>query len=230
MPFLPVLAAATVTIAALAAPPTPSSDVRSTRVRLSTGRRAATSSNAARPTASRCCSCTATPTPGSRSAPCSIASRRPIRAIVPTQRGHGDSDRPECCYRLADFAADAVALLDALGVPRATVVGHSMGSFVAQRVAIDAPGRVSRLVLIGSGTTVRTPPVLEFHQSVSKLTDPVSRRSCATSSTAQSRGRFPPSSWSASFSESAKLPARVWRDVLAGLVAADAVNSSRTHQ
>ena len=49
---------------------------------------------------------------------------------------------PTCCYRLSDFAADAVALLDALGVPRATVVGHSMGSFVAQRVAIGLHPRV----------------------------------------------------------------------------------------
>ena len=58
-----------------------------------------------------------------------------IRAIVPTQRGHGDSERPDCCYRVADFSDDAAALLDALGIERATIVGHSMGSFVAQRVA-----------------------------------------------------------------------------------------------
>ena len=102
----------------------------------------------------------------------SVLERLPptVRAIVPTQRGHGDSDRPECCYRPSDFAADAVALLDALGVPRATIVGHSMGSFVAQRLAVDAPGRVSRLVLVGSGATARTAPVLDFNQSVSRLT------------------------------------------------------------
>ncbi|HSL71185.1 MAG TPA: alpha/beta fold hydrolase, partial [Longimicrobiales bacterium] len=45
-----------------------------------------------------------------------------IRAIVPTQRGHGESDKPDCCYLLADFARDAVALLDALGIERADVV------------------------------------------------------------------------------------------------------------
>src|SRR5262245_3894598 len=92
-----------------------------------------------------------------------------VRAIVPTQRGHGDSERPACCYRVADFAADAVALLDALGISRATVVGHSMGSFIAQRVAIESPKRVNRLVLIGSGTTVRTPAALEFMEIVKKL-------------------------------------------------------------
>src|SRR5690242_19231314 len=50
-----------------------------------------------------------------------------IRAVVPTQRGHGDAGRPECAYTPADFAADASAVLDALGIERAVVVGHSMG-------------------------------------------------------------------------------------------------------
>ncbi len=224
MPFLPVLAAATVTIAALAAPPTPSSDVRSTRVRLSTGVALNVVERGAPDgepvlflhgyTDSWCSFST-------------VLDRLPptIRAIVPSQRGHGDSDRPECCYRLPDFAADAVALLDALGVPRATVVGHSMGSFVAQRVAIDAPGRVSRLVLIASGTTVRTAPVLEFHQSVSKLTDPISREFVRDFQHGTIAKPVPADFMERVIQESAKLPARVWRDVLHGLVAADAANS-----
>ena len=99
-----------------------------------------------------------------------------VRAIVPTHRGHGDSDRPPCCYRVADFAADAVALLDALGVARATIVGHSMGSFVAQRIAADHPGRVDRLVLIASATRAGTPPVVELNGAVQQLTDPGSLR------------------------------------------------------
>ena len=147
-----------------------------------------------------------------------------IRAIVPSQRGHGDSDRPACCYRLADFAADAVALLDALGVPRATIVGHSMGSFVAQRIAIDAPARVNRLVLIGSGTTIRTAPVLEFHASVRKLTDPVSPAFIRDFQHGTIAKPVPAVFMERVIQESAKLPARVWRDGLDGLVAPDAVN------
>ena len=96
-----------------------------------------------------------------------------IRAIAPTQRGHGDSEKPECCYRPADFAADAVALLDELRIERATVVGHSYGSFVAQRLAIDHPERVNGLVLIGSGTTGATPAVVEFNEVVQALSDPL---------------------------------------------------------
>jgi non-heme chloroperoxidase len=39
-------------------------------------------------------------------------------AYTMDQRGHGDSERPACCYTVDDFAADAVAFLDAEGVPR----------------------------------------------------------------------------------------------------------------
>jgi non-heme chloroperoxidase len=41
------------------------------------------------------------------------------------QRGHGDSERPACCYAVEDFAGDVVAFLDAVGIERASLVGHS---------------------------------------------------------------------------------------------------------
>jgi len=72
------------------------------------------------------------------------------RLIVPDQRGHGGSDAPACCYGMSQYADDARLLLDALNVERAAVVGHSMGSLVAQVMAAEHPGRVSRIVLIGS--------------------------------------------------------------------------------
>ena len=76
------------------------------------------------------------------------------RLLIPDQRGHGASDAPECCYGSSQFAYDARLFLDALGVKRAAVVGHSLGSMVAISLAADQPDRVSKIVLIGSTALV----------------------------------------------------------------------------
>src|SRR3712207_1351332 len=75
-------------------------------------------------------------------------------AFAPDQRGHGDSDKPVCCYTANDYAADIDAFMEAVGIEEATLVGDSSGGLIAQRVALDYPARVSRLVLIGSPTTL----------------------------------------------------------------------------
>jgi pimeloyl-ACP methyl ester carboxylesterase len=145
-----------------------------------------------------------------------------IRAIVPTQRGHGDSERPPCCYRFGDFSTDVVALMDVLGIARATVVGHSMGSFVAQHVAIDYPERVSRLVLVGSGATIRTPVLLEFADVVRTLADPVDPAFIREFQAGGAAMPLPDAFLDGVVAESGKLPARVWRGVADGLLAGDA--------
>ncbi len=66
--------------------------------------------------------------------------------IALDQRGHGASSSTGT-YALDDMAADVVGVLDALGVPRVDLVGHSMGGMVGYRVAARWPQRVRRLVL-----------------------------------------------------------------------------------
>ena len=74
-----------------------------------------------------------------------------LRLIAPDARGHGDSARPDEGYSAADFVADAVAILDALGVDRAVVVGHSMGGYHATMLAATHPERVQGLVIVDAG-------------------------------------------------------------------------------
>lgn len=67
--------------------------------------------------------------------------------VAHDQRGLGRTDVPPGPYSMADYAADALALLDAIGWDTCRVVGISFGGMVAQELAVTAPGRVERLAL-----------------------------------------------------------------------------------
>jgi pimeloyl-ACP methyl ester carboxylesterase len=71
-----------------------------------------------------------------------------LRLIAPDARGHGESGRPADGYAPADFAADALAVLDQLGIDRAVVVGHSMGGLHSINLAARHPERVRALVIV----------------------------------------------------------------------------------
>lgn len=88
------------------------------------------------------------------------------RVIAYDHRGTGDSDKPDDKpYATRSFARDAVAVLDAAGVPRAHVYGFSMGGRIAQWLAIDHAARVAGLVLgattPGNAHGVRRPPEVD---------------------------------------------------------------------
>lgn len=71
--------------------------------------------------------------------------------IAPDLIGHGDSAAPRGDYSLGAHAASIRDLLTALGIERATLVGHSLGGGVAMQFFYQFPARVERLVLISSG-------------------------------------------------------------------------------
>jgi len=73
------------------------------------------------------------------------------RVVAPDLFGHGESDKPLGDYSLGAHAASLRDLLDALDVPSATVVGHSLGGGIAMQLAYLFPERVDRLVLVSSG-------------------------------------------------------------------------------
>ena len=71
--------------------------------------------------------------------------------IAPDLLGHGHSDKPRTDYSLAAFAAGLRDLLDAFGIRRATIVGHSLGGGVAMQLMYQHPECCQRLILISSG-------------------------------------------------------------------------------
>lgn len=71
--------------------------------------------------------------------------------IAPDLLGHGESAKPMGDYSLGAYASGLRDLLGALGVPRATVVGHSFGGGVAMQLAYQHPECCERLVLVASG-------------------------------------------------------------------------------
>ncbi len=70
-----------------------------------------------------------------------------FQVITPDNRGVGQSDKPAGPYTASMLAKDTVGLLDALGIDKAMVMGHSMGGFVAQAMALEYPERISKLIL-----------------------------------------------------------------------------------
>lgn len=81
---------------------------------------------------------------------------RHFRLILPDLRGSGRSDKPPGPYSIVQFANDLWALLDALGVESANILGFSLGGAVAQEMALLRPACVRRLVLCNALANYRT--------------------------------------------------------------------------
>lgn len=155
------------------------------------------------------------------------ASRRSFAALLPLLaaqqhvlaadlRGHGDADKPSAGYDLGALAADVIALLDALDLPRAVLLGASSGGYVAQQVAVDAPDRVAGLVLAGAPRDLRgRPPFADELELLSDPVDPAWVRRFQSGFT--DLDRLP--SWYVDLmvEDSLRLPAAVWLATLDGL-------------
>ena len=141
-----------------------------------------------------------------------------LRVIAVDQRGHGRSDRPAFGYSMDAFATDLLALIDALLIDRATIVGHSMGSFIARRVAERAPARIARLVLVGTAMTARNPVVQHLMTVAESLTDPVDETFIREFQAGTIWRSVPQAFFEQVVAESRLLPARVWKQSIAGIL------------
>ncbi|WP_406862183.1 alpha/beta hydrolase [Streptomyces sp. HUAS MG47] len=148
-----------------------------------------------------------------------------LHAYAPTQRGHGDADKPEDGYAPEDFADDLVAFLDAVGLERAVLVGGSSGGVQARIVAGRRPDRVAGLVLLGTPAELADKPevreVWETRVRPLEDGDPVDRafvEEFARGLTAAPVGR---GFLETVVDENLKAPPRVWRETLRGLLETD---------
>ena len=115
-----------------------------------------------------------------------------------------------------------MAFLDAVGLQRAALVGHSGSAFTARRVAVTHPERVARLVLSGSPAGSLPEQVAEWLEAtMGALQDPVPADFIRGFQAGAAHIPLPETFLEGLVAESRKLPARVWRDAADGLVAFD---------
>jgi pimeloyl-ACP methyl ester carboxylesterase len=144
-----------------------------------------------------------------------------FRLIAIDLRGHGASEAPPCCYGLDTLAHDLLGALDALGIDRARVVGHSLGAMAAAVLAATAPERVERLVLISGALAADAGPGSWMWENIRALEPPLDPEGAFLG-----EWYWNPTPVDADFlarerAESAAVPGHVWQGVLKGLALAD---------
>jgi non-heme chloroperoxidase len=147
-----------------------------------------------------------------------------LHVFAISQRGHGDSERPRSGYGPLDFAGDLAAFIEVANLGPAIVVGHSMGSSVAECFALNYPERVSGLVLVGAfaGGWQASPAAVElWNNTVSTMTDPIDRGFVDAFQRGTLAQPVPPAFLDEVVRESLKLPARVWQAVFESFVGSD---------
>jgi pimeloyl-ACP methyl ester carboxylesterase len=102
--------------------------------------------------------------------------RAGYRLVAFDLRGHGESDKPHdpAAYGRDQMANDIFALMDHLALPRVTLMGYSMGAYLALTAALNAPHRLDRLVLGGIGgrmLSTETPPTPAMSLAEALLTE-----------------------------------------------------------
>ena len=148
---------------------------------------------------------------------------RSLRSVAPSQRGHGDSDKPAGAYRIADFTADIAALIERLDLGPAIVVGHSSHGLVAQRLAVEHPRLIGGIVIESGFATLRGNRNLRdlVDTQIAALRDPIDRDFVRRFQAGTFLKPVPQAFVDAMVDETLKVPAHVWHQAFAGLLEED---------
>lgn len=145
-----------------------------------------------------------------------------FHSFVLDLRGFGESGKPEGGYTQDNFVEDVIAFLDKQSIAKASIVGHSMGSFIAQRLALLYPERVEKLVLIGSASKGKGNPVLdEALEIVNTLQDPLDTNFITEFQSGTIKKNVTPEFFDSIIQESLKAPVRIWKEALKSLTETD---------
>jgi non-heme chloroperoxidase len=145
-----------------------------------------------------------------------------IHAIALSQRGFGNSDKPDDGYHPRDLAADVAAFMKLRRIPRAILAGHSMGALVAQRFALDFPERIGGLVLIGTFKALRDNPELaDVIDEIADMADPIDLDLVRTFQASTLAQPVLDEFFRTMVAEGARLPLSIWRATLKEIAAYD---------
>ena len=86
-----------------------------------------------------------------------------FKTVVLDNRGSGRTRTPDTSFSIRQMADDTVRLLDILNIEQAHIIGHSMGGYIAQELAINYPGRVDKLVLASTAAATSERNKTLFH-------------------------------------------------------------------
>jgi pimeloyl-ACP methyl ester carboxylesterase len=102
-----------------------------------------------------------------------LATREPARVLVPVHPGFGGTPRPQDLDSIRALARLYVRMLDDLGLSGVTVIGNSIGGWIAAEIALLASPRVSGVVLVGAaGLEIADHPIADFFSlTMDQVTD-----------------------------------------------------------
>jgi pimeloyl-ACP methyl ester carboxylesterase len=143
------------------------------------------------------------------------------RLLAIDLRGHGKSEAPDCCYSYLDYSNDAALFLAAMGVEKADIIGHSLGSLTGQVLAAQHPDKVDHLILISSTIAARSGPGSWLWDNISTLQPPIDPDSQFMKDWYWNPNPVDEDFINRERAESAAVPIHVWKGVLWGTMTQD---------
>ncbi len=142
-----------------------------------------------------------------------------LKVFAISQRGHGNSTKSETHYSPDDFADDVAGFMQEQKIKQAIIVGHSMGSVIAQNFALRYPEKTKAIVLVGSFASFgEIQEMIEFSDVINGLQDPIDRSFVVDFQKSTLFNEVPEGYFDTIVGESLKVPAQVWKGAWKGLL------------